>query len=74
VNEAAEVVRQGAIDDTNLIFGQRSTTAFRARSGSRWLPRASAGSAEPVGRSPSTRGTPTDDGGDLEPPSFLRDL
>ena len=33
VNEAAEVVREAATDDTNIIFGATSTSGSPARSG-----------------------------------------
>jgi cell division protein FtsZ len=72
VNEAAEVVRQGSTDDTNIIFGatidERLTgqvwvTVIATGVGSR--PRPVAGTPAP---SPSTGAPPEE----LEPPSFLR--
>ena len=69
VNEAAEIVRAAATDDTNIIFGATIDERLEASSGSRSLRR---GSAEPTagGASPSARAS----GEVLETPSFLRDV
>jgi cell division protein FtsZ len=75
VNEAAEVVRQAAVDDTNIIFG---ATVDERLTGQMWVTVVATGLAgapkrrtfiadnEPVSRRPH------DD--PLEPPSFLTDL
>jgi cell division protein FtsZ len=79
VNEAAEVVRQGSTDDTNIIFGatvdERLTgqvwvTVIATGLGQRMRPTTTFGPSTPAPSpsSPST-GTPPED---LEPPSFLR--
>ena len=74
VNEAAEVVREAATEDTNIIFG---ATIDERLSGQIWVTVIATGLG---GRgslsSPSPRGPqPAPDGDDtLEPPSFLRDL
>ena len=75
VNEAAEVVRQGAVDDTNLIFGatiDERLTGPGLGDGGRDGPRRRAPRAPAARRPPARhdrRRTTT-----LEPPSFLRDL
>jgi cell division protein FtsZ len=75
VNEAAEVVREAAVEDTNIIFG---ATVDERLTGQIWVTVVATGLAgapkrrtfiaenEPVSRRPS------DD--PLEPPSFLQDL
>jgi cell division protein FtsZ len=74
VNEAAEVVREAATEETNIIFG---ATIDERLSGQIWVTVIATGLG---GRgslsSPSPRGPqPVPDGDDtLEPPSFLRDL
>ncbi|MFN2468501.1 MAG: cell division protein FtsZ [Gaiellaceae bacterium] len=70
VNEAAEVVRQGATDDTNIIFG---ATIDERLAGQVWVTVVATGLGtarlrRPVGSSPR-EATEV-----LEPPSFLRDL
>ena len=77
VNEAAEVVRQGAVDDTNLIFG---ATIDERLTGQIWVTVIATGlGGERRARRPLAvhpRDVPGDDGGSgdlLEPPSFLRD-
>jgi cell division protein FtsZ len=74
VNEAAEVVRQGAVDDTNLIFG---ATIDERLNGQVWVTVIATGlGGERRQRRPFTvhpRDT-TGDADELEPPSFLRDL
>jgi len=73
VNEAAEVVRQGAVDDTNLIFG---ATIDDRLNGQVWVTVVATGLGgerrprRPVAVHP--RDTEADE--TLEPPSFLRDL
>jgi cell division protein FtsZ len=73
VNEAAEVVRQGAVDDTNLIFG---ATIDERLTGQVWVTVIATGlGGERRTRRPFTvhpRDTPADDV--LEPPAFLRDI
>ena len=73
VNEAAEVVRQGAVDDTNLIFG---ATIDDRLNGQVWVTVVATGLGgerrprRPIAVHP--RDTEADE--TLEPPSFLRDL
>ena len=76
VNEAAEVVRQGAVDDTNLIFG---ATIDERLNGQVWVTVVATGlggerrQQRPFAVQPrDTASTPEDEA--LEPPSFLRDL
>jgi cell division protein FtsZ len=73
VNEAAEVVRQGAVDDTNLIFG---ATIDDRLTGQVWVTVIATGlGGERRARRPLAvhpRDAAADDM--LEPPSFLRDL
>jgi cell division protein FtsZ len=73
VNEAAEVVRQGAVDDTNLIFG---ATIDERLNGQVWVTVVATGlGGERRQRRPFAvhpRDTGADDA--LEPPTFLRDL
>lgn len=73
VNEAAEVVRQGAVDDTNLIFG---ATIDDRLTGQIWVTVIATGlGGERRVRRPLAvhpRDVPADEV--LEPPSFLRDL
>jgi cell division protein FtsZ len=79
VNEAAEVIKQAAVDDTNIIFG---ATVDERLAGQVWVTVVATGLSgapkrrtfikeadEPITGRPSGRG---DD--PLEPPSFLRDL
>jgi cell division protein FtsZ len=69
VNEAAEVVREAATDDTNIIFG---ATIDDRLAGQMWITVVATGLG--VGRG-KQRGTivTASSGGDLETPSFLRD-
>jgi cell division protein FtsZ len=73
VNEAAELVRQAATDDTNIIFG---ATVDERLEGQVWVTVIVTGVGQPARRpvrgvSESTRSA--DEGGDvLEPPSFLQ--
>jgi cell division protein FtsZ len=73
VNEAAEVVRQGAVDDTNLIFG---ATIDERLNGQVWVTVVATGlGGERRQRRPFAvhpHDAPADE--TLEPPSFLRDL
>jgi cell division protein FtsZ len=69
VNEAAEVVREAATEETNIIFG---ATIDERLAGQCWVTVIATG----LGR-PSLRSTPLEPVGgseSLEPPSFLRDL
>jgi cell division protein FtsZ len=73
VNEAAEVVRESATDDTNIIFG---ATIDDRLNGQMWITVVATGIGN--ARSPGRRGTfvTAASGGSgevLEPPSFLRD-
>jgi cell division protein FtsZ len=73
VNEAAEVVRQGAVDDTNLIFG---ATIDERLTGQVWVTVVATGlGGERRARRPLAV-HPRDAAADemLEPPTFLRDL
>jgi cell division protein FtsZ len=69
VNEAAEVVRQAATEETNIIFG---ATIDERLAGQCWVTVIATG----LGR-PSLRSTPLEsvaEAESLEPPSFMRDL
>jgi cell division protein FtsZ len=66
VNEAAEVVRQAATDDTNIIFG---ATVDERLTGQVWVTVVATGLGGPRARRASGAGP-----GSLEPPTFLRDL
>ena len=74
VNEAAEVVREAATDDTNIIFGATIDERLdgpdldhRRRDRARRRPRVGAGAAR------SSTAASAASGEVLEPPSFLRD-
>jgi cell division protein FtsZ len=76
VNEAAEVVRQAATDDTNIIFG---ATLDERLTGQVWVTVVATGLGAPRSRRPLHAGTrpaatPRSSSVDdvLEPPSFLR--
>jgi cell division protein FtsZ len=73
VNEAAEVVRQGATDETNIIFG---ATIDEQLTGQVWVTVIATGIGTERARRPFAdrprSGSVADDV--LEPPSFLRDL
>ena len=78
VNDAAEVVRQAATDDTNIIFG---ATVDERLAGQIWVTVVATGIGGRSGRgAPPFAGTftstTTDERGEetLEPPSFLRTL
>jgi cell division protein FtsZ len=66
VNEAAEVVREAATEETNIIFG---ATIDERLAGQIWVTVIATGLG-----TPGFRPTPVTDGEALEPPSFLRDL
>jgi cell division protein FtsZ len=74
VNEAAEVVREAATEETNIIFG---ATIDERLSGQIWVTVIAtglggrAGLSSPSPRGPAQQPEPEDT---LEPPSFLRDL
>jgi cell division protein FtsZ len=71
VNEAAEAVREAATDDTNIIFG---ATIDDRLEGQMWVTVVATGIG---GRAAGRRGglySSGASGGELEPPSFLRDL
>ena len=70
VNEAAEVIRQGATDDTNIIFG---ATIDERLAGQVWVTVVATGLGSPRVRRPLSSG-PRESTEVLEPPSFLRDL
>jgi cell division protein FtsZ len=66
VNEAAEVVREAATEETNIIFG---ATIDERLAGQIWVTVIATGLG-----TPGFRPSPVTDGESLEPPSFLRDL
>jgi cell division protein FtsZ len=66
VNEAAEVVRRGARDDTNIIFG---ATIDERLTGQVWITVIATGLAGIVGRKSAPRERREPD--PLEPPAFL---
>jgi cell division protein FtsZ len=75
VNEAAEVIRRGATEDTNIIFG---ATIDERLAGQVWVTVIATGIGKPGGP-PSFAQPPLDRGRErepdpLEPPSFLSDL
>jgi cell division protein FtsZ len=67
VNEAAEVVRRGSTEDTNIIFG---ATIDERLAGQVWVTVVATG----LGSRPIVRSVTPETGDTLEPPSFLRDL
>ena len=69
VNEAAEVIRRGATDDTNIIFG---ATIDERLAGQMWVTVIATGLATPRARPSVVRTSGESD--ELEPPSFLQDL
>jgi len=73
VNEAAELVRQAATDDTNIIFG---ATVDERLEGQVWVTVIVTGVGQPArrpARGVSESARTADEGGDvLEPPSFLQ--
>jgi cell division protein FtsZ len=70
VNEAAEVVREAATEETNIIFG---ATIDERLAGQIWVTVIATGLGTPSFRS-AAASAPIGDGETLEPPSFLRDL
>ena len=68
VNEAAEVVRRGARDDTNIIFG---ATIDERLTGQVWITVIATGLAGSTGRANAPR--ERRDADPLEPPAFLTD-
>jgi cell division protein FtsZ len=66
VNEAAEVVREAATEETNIIFG---ATIDERLAGQIWVTVIATGLG-----TPGFRPTPVTDGDSLEPPSFLREF
>jgi cell division protein FtsZ len=75
VNEAAEVIRRGATDETNIIFG---ATIDERLAGQMWVTVIATGLRDTSGTMPR-RERPFFGGGErerdeLEPPSFLNDL
>jgi cell division protein FtsZ len=73
VNEAAEVVREAATEDTNIIFG---ATIDERLAGQIWVTVVATGLGRTgIGGTASRASLPPPDSEDtLEPPSFLRDL
>jgi cell division GTPase FtsZ len=67
VNEAAEVIRRGATEETNIIFG---ATIDERLAGQVWVTVIATGIGKPADRA-VLRATESDP---LEPPSFLSDL
>ena len=72
VNEAAEVIRAAATDDTNIIFG---ATVDERLTGQVWVTVVATGLGGPRGRRGSSSADFRSQGREnrLEPPSFLRD-
>jgi len=70
VNEAAEVVRRGARDDTNIIFG---ATIDERLSGQIWITVIATGLSGAVGRRSAGSERPRREADPLEPPAFLTD-
>jgi cell division protein FtsZ len=68
VNEAAEVIRRGATEDTNIIFG---ATIDERLAGQLWVTVIATGIGGVLGVGPVARPPEPDP---LEPPSFLSDL
>jgi cell division protein FtsZ len=69
VNEAAEVVRRGARDDTNIIFG---ATIDERLTGQVWITVIATGLAGVIGRKAAAE-RPRREADPLEPPAFLTD-
>ncbi|HWB56534.1 MAG TPA: cell division protein FtsZ, partial [Gaiellaceae bacterium] len=67
VNEAAEVIRRGATEETNIIFG---ATIDERLAGQVWVTVIATGIGQPTERAPARPSEPDP----LEPPSFLSDL
>jgi cell division protein FtsZ len=71
VNEAAEVIRQAATDETNIIFG---ATVDDRLTGQIWVTVVATGLGGGRARRPALSGVRSSSDDPLEPPSFLRDL
>jgi cell division protein FtsZ len=71
VNEAAEVIRRGATEDTNIIFG---ATIDERLTGQVWVTVIATGIGKPPGRPGLPQVGERDREDPLEPPSFLSDL
>ncbi len=70
VNDAAEIIRRGATDATNIIFG---ATIDERLNGQIWVTVIATGLGSGRSLRPRPRPEPASRGGDeLEPPSFLR--
>jgi cell division protein FtsZ len=69
VNEAAEVVRQAATDDTNIIFGASIDDRL---TGQVWVTVVATGFGARAAQRRLTMRADASDDGSLEPPSFLR--
>jgi cell division protein FtsZ len=69
VNEAAEVVREAATDDTNIIFG---ATIDDRLTGQVWVTVVATGFGARAAQRRITMRAETNDEGSLEPPSFLQ--
>ena len=67
VNEAAEVIRRGATEETNIIFG---ATIDERLAGQVWVTVIATGIGKPAERAALRTAEPDP----LEPPSFLSDL
>jgi cell division protein FtsZ len=67
VNEAAEVIRRGSTEETNIIFG---ATIDERLAGQVWVTVIATGIGKPISRASSRPSEPDP----LEPPSFLSDL
>ena len=70
VNEAAELVRQSATDDTNIIFG---ATVDERLEGQIWVTVIVTGVGQRRLRSATEMAAPSESSDALEPPSFLQD-
>jgi cell division protein FtsZ len=68
VNEAAEVVRRGARDDTNIIFG---ASIDERLTGQVWITVIATGLGGSVGRRAKAEAHSRREGDPLEPPAFL---
>jgi len=69
VNEAAEVVRGAATDDTNIIFG---ATIDDRLTGQVWVTVVATGFGARAAQRRITMRAESDNEGSLEPPSFLQ--
>jgi cell division protein FtsZ len=71
VNEAAEVIRRGATEDTNIIFG---ATIDERLAGQVWVTVIATGIGKPTERAGIRSSAGAGESDPLEPPSFLSDL